>query len=37
MRQFMEPVRCYEATITQDGRTTTIVHRCADSKCPDNN
>ncbi len=36
MKRFTTP-GCYETTITQDGRTTTIVHRCGDSGCPDNN
>lgn len=32
----MEPVGCYEATHTQEGRSVTIVHHCADPECPGN-
>lgn len=36
MRQLTTPLGCYEATYTENGRTTTIVHHCTDPKCPGN-
>ncbi len=36
MKQIPAPLRCYEATVTQGGRSVTIVHRCGDADCPDN-
>lgn len=37
MRHFTAPLGCYEATITQDGKTVTVQHRCGSADCPDNN
>lgn len=28
------PIACYEAKFTANGRTTTVLHTCADPKCP---